>query len=65
MEKQFEKRKKKRGISPRLASSFGAPKATRTPDPNLRRVVLYPSELWAQKMVRWMGVEPTPSRISS
>ncbi len=36
-------------INYRIAVIFsGAPEAIRTPDPNLRRVVLYPSELRAR-----------------
>ena len=33
------------------------PKGIRTPDPRLRRPLLYPAELWTQKRV--MGIEPT------
>ena len=39
---------------------FGAPERIRTADPKLRRLVLYPAELRAHKVVHWMGVEPTP-----
>ena len=40
---------------------FGAPEGTRTPDPLLRRQMLYPAELQAPivKMERVMGIEPT------
>ena len=36
---------------------FSVPKGIRTPDPRLRRPLLYPAELWTQKRV--MGIEPT------
>ena len=40
---------------------FSVPKGIRTPDPRLRRPLLYPAELWTQKRV--MGIEPTyPAR---
>ena len=40
---------------------FGALEGTRTPDPLLRRQLLYPAELQAQMclMERVMGIEPT------
>jgi hypothetical protein len=38
--------------------AFGAPEETRTPDPLLRRQLLYPPELQAP-MERAMGIEPT------
>ena len=39
---------------------LGTPGGIRTPDPRLRRALLYPAELLAQKkMERVMGVEPT------
>ena len=37
---------------------FGTPEGTRTPDPLLRRQLLYPPELQAH-MERVMGIEPT------
>ena len=37
---------------------FGTPEGTRTPDPLLRRQLLYPPELQA-RMERVMGIEPT------
>ena len=36
---------------------IGAPEGIRTPDPRLRRPLLYPTELQTQKRV--MGIEPT------
>ena len=42
------------------AIHFGAPEGTRTPDPLLRRQLLYPAELQAQiELERVMGIEPT------
>ena len=39
---------------------IGAPEGIRTPDPRLRRQLLYPTELKAQKnLERVMGIEPT------
>ena len=44
---------------------FGVPEGIRTPDPRLRRAMLYPAELLAQKhansifMERVMGIGPT------
>lgn len=38
----------------------GTPEGTRTPDPLLRRQMLYPAELLAH-MERVMGIEPTPT----
>ena len=44
----------------RRFSYFGAPGGIRTPDPRLRRPLLYPTELQTQeKMERVMGIEPT------
>ena len=41
---------------------YGAPEEIRTPDPLLRRQLLYPTELQAQNLVeRVMGIEPTQS----
>ena len=40
-------------------TSNGAPGETRTPDPLLRRQLLYPAELQAHPMERVMGIEPT------
>ena len=37
---------------------IGTPEGTRTPDPLLRRQLLYPPELQA-RMERVMGIEPT------
>jgi hypothetical protein len=37
------------GVSPRQTSTGGAPGGTRTPDPQLRRLSLYPPELLAQR----------------
>ena len=37
----------------------GAPEGIRTPDPRLRRALLYPAELLAQKLERVMGIGPT------
>ena len=37
----------------------GALGGTRTPDPLLRRQLLYPAELQAHKLERVMGIEPT------
>ena len=45
-----------------LSGSFykkNTPAAIRTRDPLLRRQMLYPAELQAQKMERVMGIEPT------
>ena len=43
-----------------LEEQSGTPGGTRTPDPLLRRQLLYPPELQAQiKMERVMGIEPT------
>ena len=42
-----------------MIRSFGALEGTRTPDPLLRRQLLYPAELQAHKMERVMGIEPT------
>ena len=39
----------------------GAPEETRTPDPLLRRQLLYPAELQAHILERVMGIEPTQS----
>ncbi len=36
----------------------GAPSRTRTCNPKLRRLVLYPLELWALKLVGASGFEP-------
>ena len=39
---------------------YGAPEEIRTPDPLLRRQLLYPTELQAHHLVeRVMGIEPT------
>ena len=35
------------------------PEEIRTPDPCLRRALLYPAELQAQGLERVMGIEPT------
>ncbi len=35
----------------------------RTNNPKLRRLVLYPVELWREEMVGGVGIEPTTSRI--
>ena len=54
----------------KLHPPYGAPKGTRTPDPLLRRQVLYPAELLAHgslfcplrgeiNVERVMGIEPT------
>ena len=40
---------------------FGTLGGTRTPDPLLRRQLLYPPELQTHKMERVMGIEPTTS----
>ena len=42
----------------RRSEKFGTPEGTRTPDPLLRRQLLYPPELQAH-MERVMGIEPT------
>ena len=42
----------------RSIEKFGTPEGTRTPDPLLRRQLLYPPELQAH-MERVMGIEPT------
>ena len=39
----------------------GDPGGIRTPDPRLRRPLLYPTELLNHKMERAMGIEPTTS----
>lgn len=36
----------------------GAPRGTRTPDPLLRRQMLYPAELLAHSLERMRGIEP-------
>ena len=41
-----------------LSRENGTPEGTRTPDPLLRRQLLYPPELQA-RMERVMGIEPT------
>ena len=46
----------------RIKKASGAPEETRTPDPLLRRQLLYPAELQAhKKLERVMGIEPTCS----
>ena len=40
------------------SQNYGTPEGTRTPDPLLRRQLLYPPELQAH-MERVMGIEPT------
>ena len=35
----------------------------RTNNPELRRLVLYPIELWREEMVGGVGIEPTTNRI--
>ena len=45
-------------IFPKQAARIGTPEGTRTPDPLLRRQLLYPPELQA-RMERVMGIEPT------
>ena len=35
------------------------PEGIRTPDPRLRRAMLYPTELLAHALERVMGIEPT------
>ena len=46
-------------VSLRCRLSGYAPGETRTPDPLLRRQLLYPAELQAHPMERVMGIEPT------
>ena len=41
-----------------VPEGYGTPEGTRTPDPLLRRQLLYPPELQA-RMERVMGIEPT------
>ena len=41
-----------------MCEKNGTPEGTRTPDPLLRRQLLYPPELQA-RMERVMGIEPT------
>ena len=41
-----------------LPKSIGALKGTRTPDPLLRRQMLYPAELLAHPVERMRGIEP-------
>ncbi len=46
----------------RIKKQGGAPEETRTPDPLLRRQLLYPAELQAHVLLeRVMGIEPTQS----
>ena len=46
----------------RIKKASGAPEETRTPDPLLRRQLLYPAELQAHILLeRVMGIEPTQS----
>ena len=43
-----------------ITTGFGALEGTRTPDPLLRRQLLYPTELQAHNALeRVMGIEPT------
>ena len=45
-----------------IQTNYGAPEEIRTPDPLLRRQLLYPTELQAhRKLERVMGIEPTQS----
>ena len=44
--------------APDFSGGSGTPEGTRTPDPLLRRQLLYPPELQAH-MERVMGIEPT------
>ena len=60
-------RKHKKAISDTIRNGFnsftviGDLGGIRTPDPRLRRPLLYPTELPDQKLERAMGIEPTTS----
>ena len=41
------------GVEPRQVVDDGAPRAIRTPDPQIRSLMLYPAELW----VHWRGAD--------
>ena len=45
----------------RIGINAGDPGGIRTPDPRLRRPLLYPTELLNHEMERAMGIEPTTS----
>ena len=61
------RRKHKKAISDTIRNGFnsftviGDLGGIRTPDPRLRRPLLYPTELPDQKLERAMGIEPTTS----
>ena len=46
-------------LYPPRAIHVGAPEGIRTPDPRLRRALLYPAELLAHIVERVMGIGPT------
>ena len=43
---------------PRASGRTGTPEGIRTPDPRLRRPLLYPTELLAHRMEQVTGIEP-------